>query len=117
MLTVLEVKQCPQLGVAFKYYMASASAVAAVGSALGDVLFPAEADAAPPTITSGLRLGTPCVTTRGMTETEMIEIADIIASVIEKREDVEVVVNGVLHVVVSVPVLQLARQCQTLIPV
>jgi glycine hydroxymethyltransferase len=50
-------------------------------------------DERPPTITSGLRLGTPCVTTRGMTETEMIEIADIIASVIEKREDVEALAN------------------------
>lgn len=44
-------------------------------------------DERPPTITSGLRLGTPCVTTRGMTETEMAEIADIISSVLEKRED------------------------------
>jgi glycine hydroxymethyltransferase len=42
-----------------------------------------------PTITSGIRLGTPCVTTRRMTETEMVEIADIIASVLEKREDAE----------------------------
>jgi glycine hydroxymethyltransferase len=46
-------------------------------------------DERPPTITSGLRLGTPCVTTRRMTETEMVEIADIIASVIDKREDAE----------------------------
>lgn len=46
-------------------------------------------DTRPPTITSGIRLGTPCVTTRNMTETEMIEIADIIASVIEKRDDGE----------------------------
>lgn len=46
-------------------------------------------DERPPTITSGLRLGTPCVTTRGMTETEMTEIADIIASVIEEREDMD----------------------------
>jgi glycine hydroxymethyltransferase len=42
-----------------------------------------------PTITSGIRLGTPCATTRRMTETEMVEIADIIASVLEKREDAE----------------------------
>jgi glycine hydroxymethyltransferase len=46
-------------------------------------------DERPPTITSGLRLGTPCVTTRRMTETEMVEIADIIASVIEKRKGAE----------------------------
>jgi glycine hydroxymethyltransferase len=46
-------------------------------------------DQRPPTITSGIRLGTPCVTTRNMTETEMVEIADIIASVIEKSKDAE----------------------------
>lgn len=46
-------------------------------------------DERPPTVTSGIRLGTPCVTTRRMTETEMVEIADIIASVIERREDAE----------------------------
>jgi len=46
-------------------------------------------DERPPTITSGIRLGTPCVTTRNMTETEMVEIADIIASVIEQSKDTE----------------------------
>ncbi len=46
-------------------------------------------DERPPTITSGIRLGTPCVTTRKMTETEMVEIADIIALVIEKSEDAD----------------------------
>jgi glycine hydroxymethyltransferase len=50
-------------------------------------------DERPPTITSGLRLGTPCVTTRRMTETEMVEIADIIASVIDRREDAEVLAS------------------------
>jgi glycine hydroxymethyltransferase len=38
-------------------------------------------------ITSGIRLGTPCVTTRGMGEEEMTEIADIISSVIENNKD------------------------------
>lgn len=47
-----------------------------------------------PAVTSGIRLGTPCVTTRRMTETEMVEIADIIASVIEKREDAEALVTS-----------------------
>ena len=32
-----------------------------------------------PFVTSGIRLGTPAVTTRGMKEQDMIEIADIIA--------------------------------------
>lgn len=39
-------------------------------------------DTKPPAITSGIRLGTPCVTTRGMGTAEMDEIADIISSVV-----------------------------------
>lgn len=35
-----------------------------------------------PTVTSGVRIGTPAVTTRGMDETDMAEIADMIADVI-----------------------------------
>ncbi|MEK7735926.1 MAG: serine hydroxymethyltransferase, partial [Nitrospirota bacterium] len=35
-------------------------------------------DERPPAITSGMRLGTPCVTTRGMGEAEMTDIAEII---------------------------------------
>lgn len=44
-------------------------------------------DERPPTITSGIRLGTPCVTTRGMGESEMAEIADIISSIIHNSKD------------------------------
>ncbi len=44
-------------------------------------------------VTSGIRLGTPCVTTRGMGETEMVEIADIISSVIQNINDVKVIEN------------------------
>ncbi len=40
-----------------------------------------------PFITSGIRVGTPAATTRGMREPEMIEIADMIADVIERGED------------------------------
>ncbi len=44
-----------------------------------------------PFVTSGLRLGTPAVTTRGMLEEDMVEIADIIASTIEKKEDLDTI--------------------------
>ncbi|HAK89926.1 MAG TPA: serine hydroxymethyltransferase [Nitrospiraceae bacterium] len=40
-------------------------------------------DDKPPTITSGIRLGTPSVTTRGMGNSEMDDIADIISNVIK----------------------------------
>lgn len=39
-----------------------------------------------PFVTSGLRVGTPAVTTRGMKEPEMVKIADMIADIIEKGE-------------------------------
>ncbi len=39
-----------------------------------------------PFITSGIRIGTPAVTTRGMKEEEMIQIADMISDIIEKGE-------------------------------
>ncbi|MBQ4088779.1 MAG: serine hydroxymethyltransferase [Clostridia bacterium] len=39
-----------------------------------------------PTITSGVRIGTPAVTSRGMVEADMVEIANMIADVIEQGE-------------------------------
>ena len=44
-----------------------------------------------PAITSGIRLGTPCVTTRGMGEVEIIEIAEIISSIIQNNKDAEAI--------------------------
>lgn len=40
-----------------------------------------------PFVTSGLRLGTPALTTRGLKEDDIREVADIIAETIEHRED------------------------------
>ena len=39
-------------------------------------------DTRPPAVTSGMRLGTPCITTRGMGEAEMARVAELIDSVI-----------------------------------
>ena len=41
-----------------------------------------------PFVTSGVRLGTPAVTTRGLVEEDMDKIAEIIALVIEGEENV-----------------------------
>jgi glycine hydroxymethyltransferase len=40
-----------------------------------------------PFVTSGLRIGTPAVTTQGMTEAEMPEIAALLARALRHRED------------------------------
>lgn len=50
-------------------------------------------DPRPPLVTSGVRLGTPAVTTRGFKEAEMTEVANIITSAIKSRED-EAALNG-----------------------
>lgn len=40
-----------------------------------------------PFVTSGVRLGTPAVTTRGMLEEDMVKIAEIIALVVESEDN------------------------------
>ena len=44
-------------------------------------------DTESPFITSGVRIGTPAVTTRGFKEEEMKEIASIIAMLLKNHED------------------------------
>lgn len=41
----------------------------------------------PPSLTSGIRVGTPAVTTRGMKEDDMVKIADMIADIVEGKEE------------------------------
>ena len=40
-----------------------------------------------PFITSGIRVGTPAITSRGMKEGEAVEIADLVTEVIRRREE------------------------------
>ena len=47
-------------------------------------------DPNPPLVASGIRIGTPAVTSREMKETEMGLIADLIAQVLQKPDEVEV---------------------------
>ena len=58
-----------------------------------------------PQVTSGLRVGTPSVTTRGMGESEMKVIAEIIASVIKNpNQNLEPLKKQVLNLTKSFPI-------------
>ncbi|MDD2835987.1 MAG: serine hydroxymethyltransferase [Methanothrix sp.] len=50
-------------------------------------------DPATPFVTSGIRIGTPAMTTRGMKETEMVKIADMITSVIRDIKNEETIAD------------------------
>jgi glycine hydroxymethyltransferase len=47
-------------------------------------------DERPPAVASGIRLGTPIVSTRGMREPEMVQIAELIDEVLKKPQDARV---------------------------
>ena len=55
-------------------------------------------DPASPFVTSGIRLGTPALTTRGLQVKDMEEIADIIATVLKNPEDKYKVLNTLLKI-------------------
>lgn len=71
-------------------------------------------DDKPPYITSGLRLGTPCVAARGMGEGEMDEIAGMVDRVIRNNGD-QTTVENVRKIVVDMcrrfPIYGKNRQC------
>ena len=46
-------------------------------------------DENPPMVASGLRIGTPALTTRGMGPDEMVEVGDLMAAALDAREDDE----------------------------
>jgi glycine hydroxymethyltransferase len=50
-------------------------------------------DPATPFVTSGIRIGTPAMTTRGMKENEMVKIADLITSVIRDIKSEETIAD------------------------
>jgi glycine hydroxymethyltransferase len=63
----------------------AANALQAVGITCNKNLIPF--DQQPPTVTSGIRLGTPALTTRGMSENDLRQVADWIADVVTHMDD------------------------------
>ena len=56
-----------------------------------------------PFVTSGVRIGTPAVTTRGMREAEMKDISDFIVKVLKEKADPEKIKNEVLELCQKFP--------------
>jgi len=63
----------------------------------------------PPFVASGIRLGTPALTTRGMKEAQMEEIAELIVTVLKNVKDEEGNVDDVVVKNVSEKVLRLCK--------
>lgn len=60
-----------------------------------------------PFVTSGVRIGTPAVTTRGMKEAQMVQIADMIADIVENGESaIEGVKNEVIALCDEYPIYE-----------
>ncbi len=56
-----------------------------------------------PFVTSGVRLGTPAVTTRGIKEDDMDKIAEIIALVLQSEDNIEKVKGMVAELTAKYP--------------
>ena len=72
-------------------------------------------DPAPPFVTSGVRLGTPAMTTRGMNEPEMTVIAELIDRVLTTPDDATItkVRNDVLELTRGFPLYESRRTAGT----
>jgi glycine hydroxymethyltransferase len=55
-------------------------------------------DTTPPTVTSGIRIGTPALTTRGMIEEDMLAVAEAITAALENMDDESVLAEIRLEV-------------------
>ncbi|MFD4440835.1 serine hydroxymethyltransferase, partial [Nocardia sp. NPDC058519] len=63
-------------------------------------------DPRPPMVTSGLRIGTAALATRGFGDTEFTEVADIIAAALAGTSDVDTLRGRVSKLAQSVPLYQ-----------
>jgi glycine hydroxymethyltransferase len=64
-------------------------------------------DPQPPVVTSGIRIGTPAVTTRGMKEAQMLTIADLIDRCVLNRDneaELEKIRSAVEHLAGEFPI-------------